>query len=56
MDRERARQLYFGAAIKGNSSAQLALGDLLVEIGDGEALKEAIKWYEDCLLYTSRCV
>jgi TPR repeat protein len=46
-DRDRARHLYFGAAIKGNSSAQLALGDLLVEIGTSEALKEAIKWYEE---------
>lgn len=47
VDRDRARHLYFSAATKGNSSAQLALGDLLVEIGDSEALKEAIKWYEE---------
>jgi len=47
VDRDRARQLYFGAAIKGQTSAQLALGDLLAEIGDPEALKEAVKWYEE---------
>ena len=46
LERARARQLYFSAAIKGNSSAQLALGDLLVEIGDDDALKEALRWYE----------
>jgi TPR repeat protein len=46
-DRDRARQLYFGAAVKGNNLAQLALADLLVEIGDSEALKEAIRWYEE---------
>ena len=45
-DRDRAREAYLKAAVKGNSSAQLALGDLLVEIGDNDALKEAFKWYE----------
>jgi hypothetical protein len=47
LDRERARSLYVGAAMKGHHSAQLALGDLLVEIGDEDALKEAVKWYEE---------
>jgi TPR repeat protein len=47
VDRDRARSLYFGAAIKGHRSAQLALGDLLVEIGDENTLKEAVKWYEE---------
>jgi TPR repeat protein len=45
-DRDKARQLYREAAIKGHNSAQLALGDLLSEIADNESLKEAVKWYE----------
>ena len=46
-DRDRARSLYFSAALKGHHSAQLALADLLVEVGDESALKEAVKWYEE---------
>jgi TPR repeat protein len=46
-DRDKARQHYFNAALKGHPSAQLALGDLLVEIGSSEALIEAFKWYEE---------
>jgi hypothetical protein len=46
VNRDKARELYREAAIKGHSSAQLALGDLLSEIGDNESLKDAVKWYE----------
>ncbi len=45
-DRDMARQLYRSAAEKGHLSAQLALGDLLVEIGGDDAIQEAAGWYE----------
>jgi hypothetical protein len=45
-DRNMARQLYESAASKGYLSAQLALGDLLVELGDDASLRAAAGWYE----------
>jgi TPR repeat protein len=45
-DRDQARRHYHSAAIAGNRSAQLALGDLLVEMGDDLSLIEAARWYE----------
>jgi TPR repeat protein len=45
-DREQARRHYLTAAKMGQTSAQLALGDLLVEIGDDSSVLEAVRWYE----------